>query len=156
MKTKDNIKNRISIELGVDISKGTRKRTIVEGRSLFFTAMRKIQPSITLTELAEYFNLNHASVIYSLRQYKMYEADNPKLESIKDYIYETYNVQQESPRQLREKIKELEKQIKARKEYNIIKKLDELLIECKGTKKENWLIDRLNNFYDINSKVKVL
>ena len=73
---KDKIKNLILLKLGIDITEKSRKREIVEARALFFYIMKRIEPRTTYTELGNYCNILHCSVIYALKNYETYEKYN--------------------------------------------------------------------------------
>ena len=153
---KDKIKNLILLKLGIDITEKSRKREIVEARALFFYIMKRIEPKTTYTELGNYCNILHCSVIYALKNYETYEKYNYTLSLLRHYILENYNLNLQSDETLKEQIIELKEKLnKNQFNYGILKKINNLLIESKGTQKEEFLVARLNSFYDINSKVQI-
>ena len=118
--------------------------------------MKRIEPRTTYTELGSYCNILHCSVIYALKNYETYEKYNYTLSLLRHYILENYNLNLQSDEALKEQIIELKEKLnKNQFNYGILKKINNLLIESKGTQKEEFLVARLNSFYDINSKVQI-
>ena len=78
------------------------------------------------------------------------------LSLLRHYILENYNLNLQSDEALKEQIIELKEKLnKNQFNYGILKKINNLLIESKGTQKEEFLVARLNSFYDVNSKVQI-
>ena len=79
------------IELsGINIFERSRKREIVEMRSLFFYILRN-KLDMGLTEISRYFedsasSINHATVIWSLKNYDVYKTTNKKIQEIEKMI----------------------------------------------------------------------
>ena len=79
------------IELsGINIFERSRKREIVEMRSLFFYILRN-KLDMGLTEISRYFedsasSINHATVIWSLKNYDIYKTTNKKIQEIEKMI----------------------------------------------------------------------
>tara|TARA_R100000152_G_C6756299_1_gene180076 strand:+ start:544 stop:996 length:453 start_codon:yes stop_codon:yes gene_type:complete len=86
MRTKSRIRNLVKeIELlsGYNIFESTRRREVVEIRSLLYTVLKKFY-RFTLREIqdlaAEYnYTMNHASVIHSLNSFEIYSKYSPHL-----------------------------------------------------------------------------
>ena len=153
---KDTIKNIILNELGIDIQSKSRKKEVIEARALFFYCVKQLQKRITLQELGDYCGILHCSVIHSIKNYEMYENYNDNLYNIRQYIIENYNKEEESIYDLKKEIFDLKQKLKENEySYDIIKKLNELLVNHKENKETlNVLIDRLESFYVMNSKLK--
>jgi hypothetical protein len=79
------------IELsGINIFEKTRKREVVEIRSLFFFIL-KDKLNMSWTQIANYFKdsgtyINHATVIHSYNNYEMYKNSNNKMQEIEEMI----------------------------------------------------------------------
>jgi len=79
------------IELsGTDIFEKTRKREVVEIRSLFFFIL-KDKLNMSWTQIANYFKakgiyINHATVIHSYNNYEMYKSSNNQMQEIQEMI----------------------------------------------------------------------
>jgi hypothetical protein len=130
---------------------------------------------MTLQEIAESVNKNHATVIHSLNNYEMYEKFNRDLRSLRNIIVNQMDEENvlntENINELRLEIKkknlrvsELEIQLeesnlrinkleKAAYEYKIIEQLNNLLNKTKDTEHHNVMILRLEAIYDMNMKV---
>lgn len=67
----EQIRGFIINQLGVDVFKDTDKRLryLVEARALFYKLALETNPKLTLQALADLFNKNHATVIYSINLY---------------------------------------------------------------------------------------
>jgi len=80
------IANKIIEFSGINIFKNTRQRKYVEYRALLANILRN-RLSMRWTNIAVFFrsqgkDMDHATVMYSTRQYKMYKKHNKKLEEI--------------------------------------------------------------------------
>lgn len=79
------------IELsGINIFERSRKREIVEMRSLFFYILKN-KLDMGLTEMSRYFedsasSINHATIIWSLKNYDLYKSSNKKVQEIEEMI----------------------------------------------------------------------
>ena len=175
MEITERIKQIIKQETNIDVSKSSRKHNIIEARALYFHSIKHFKPKMTLQEMADSVNKNHATVIHSLNNYSMYEKFNDELRYLKNTIInqmEEENVlntenNNELKLELKKrtlKISELQikleesnlkiKQMeKARYEYKIIEQLTNLLNETKGTEHQEVMILRLQAIYDMNMKV---
>ena len=153
---KDTIKNIILNELGIDIQSKSRKKEVIEARALFFYCVKQLQKRITLQELGDYCGILHCSVLHAIKNYEMYENYNDNLYNIRQYIIENYNKEEESIYDLKKEIFDLKQKLKENEySYDIIKKLNELLVNHKEDKETlNVLIDRLQSFYVMNNKLK--
>jgi hypothetical protein len=130
---------------------------------------------MTLQEIAESVNKNHATVIHSLNNYEMYEKFNRDLRSLRNIIVnqmDEENVLNTEDNELLKlevkkknlRVSELEIQLeesnlrinkleKAAYEYKIINNLNNLLNQTKDTEHHNVMILRLQAIYDMNMKV---
>lgn len=79
------------IELsGINIFERSRKREIVEMRSLFFYILKN-KLDMGLTEMSRYFedsasSINHATIIWSLKNYELYKSTNKRIQEIEEMI----------------------------------------------------------------------
>ena len=156
----------INEHTGVDVNIKSRKREVVEMRSLYFNVLKELRPNISLSSIGKSVNLNHATVIHSLNKYEMYERFNSNFKALKrkiilELIENKLFISEENPeliKKLNLKIIELENEnekLKENKEveYKIIKELTQLLIDTKGTDKHQLLKIRLDALYQMN-KIK--
>jgi hypothetical protein len=90
MKTTEIIKELILEETGIDIADKTRTRTKVEYRSLFFLIVKDLEPRISLREIGEAVNKDHATVIHGIKQYEIFIKYNKDLENIKTRVLLKY------------------------------------------------------------------
>ena len=175
MEITERLKEIILKETDIDVSKNSRKHNIIEARALYFYLVKHFKPKMTLQEIAESVNKNHATVIHSLNNYEMYEKFNRDLRSLRNIIVNEIDEQNvlntEDNEELRLELKkknlkvsELEIQLeesnlrinkleKATYEYKIINNLNNLLNQTKDTEHHNVMILRLEAIYDMNMKV---
>lgn len=173
MEITERLKAIILEETNIDITEQTRKRNIIELRALYYTLIKHFEPKLTLTDIAESVNKNHATVIHSLNNYKYYEMYNNDLKQLKKQIVkqmEEENIlESEDKNALRFSIKEknieiskLELEIEiiknklstfVKSEYDVINKLNKLLNDTKETELHNTMKIRLEAMHDMNVKV---
>jgi hypothetical protein len=175
MEITERLKEIILKETDIDVSKNSRKHNIIEARALYFYLIKHFKPKMTLQEIAESVNKNHATVIHSLNNYEMYEKFNRDLRSLRNIITNEIDEENilntEDNKELRLELKkknlkvsELEIQLeesnlrinkleKAAYEYKIINNLNNLLNQTKDTEHHNVMILRLEAIYDMNMKV---
>lgn len=75
---------------GIDIFKVSRKREIVEMRSLFFYILKN-KLNMGWSEIVRYFedsgrSINHATIIWSLKNYDIYKSTNKKIQELEEMI----------------------------------------------------------------------
>jgi hypothetical protein len=175
MEITERLKEIILKETDIDVSKNSRKHSIIEARALYFYLVKHFKPKMTLQEIAESVNKNHATVIHSLNNYEMYEKFNRDLRSLRNIIVNQMDEENilntEDNEELRLELKkknlrvsELEIELqesnlrinkleKAAYEYKIINNLNNLLNQTKDTEHHNVMILRLEAIYDMNMKV---
>jgi DNA-directed RNA polymerase subunit L len=175
MEITERLKEIILKETDIDVSKNSRKHNIIEARALYFYLVKHFKPKMTLQEIAESVNKNHATVIHSLNNYTMYEKFNRDLRSLRNIIVNQMDEENilntENINDLKLEIKkknlrvsELEIELeesnlrinkleKAAYEYKIIEQLNNLLNQTKDTEHHNVMILRLEAIYDMNMKV---
>lgn len=175
MEITERLKEIILKETDIDVSKNSRKHNIIEARALYFYLIKHFKPKMTLQEIAESVNKNHATVIHSLNNYEMYEKFNRDLRSLRNIIVneiDEQNVLNTEDNELLKlelkkknlRVSELEIQLeetnlrinkleKAAYEYKIINNLNNLLNKTKDTEHHNVMILRLEAIYDMNMKV---
>jgi hypothetical protein len=90
MKTTEIIKELILEETGIDIADKTRTRTKVEYRSLFFFIIKNLEPKLSLREIGEAVNKDHATVIYGINQYEIFIKYNKDLENVRNRVLLKY------------------------------------------------------------------
>lgn len=173
----EKLKELIQFETGIDVNKNSRKREIIETRALYFNLLKELNPILTLTEIGETVNKDHSTVIYSLRNYKVYEKYNNVLKQLK--IRLKTKIQEENMlnlndnnalrlelKKLQNKISSLEldleekelllniknKELRSKYKYEIINDLNTLLIDTKDTDKFDSILLRLEAFYSMNKK----
>ena len=154
------IKELILRELKVDITETCRKREIIEGRALYFYLVRKLYKKRSLQSIAADFDMNHATVVHSLKNFSMYEEYNSKILDCKNLILKLLGgeVEQELSQEdiFKKKLHDLEKQLnKPRYEYKIIENLNNLLEATKGTEQHELITLRLEAFYSMNKNIRL-
>ena len=154
------IKELILRELKVDITENCRKREIIEGRALYFYLVRKLYKKRSLQSIASDFEMNHATVVHSLKNFSMYEEYNTKILDCKNLILKLLGgeVEQELSQEdiFKKKLHDLEKQLnQPRYEYKIIENLNNLLEATKGTEQHDLIILRLEAFYSMNKNIRL-
>ena len=90
MKTTDIIKELILEETGIDIADKKRVRTNVEYRSLYFLIVKDLEPKLSLREIGEAVNKDHATVIHGINQYEIFIKYNKNLEVVRTRVLLNY------------------------------------------------------------------
>lgn len=173
MEITQRLKDIIKQETNTDIDIRTRKRNTVELRSLYCNVLKELKPNKTLQAIGDTLDLNHATVIHALKNYKMYEEYNPELKKFKATVLSYFTMDDTEIKELNEidKLKnsllklhwenerlkkELQEQIeKPRHEYKIIDELNNLMSDTKGTTQHTIIKDRLEAFYLMNKNIKL-
>ena len=174
MEITQRLKEIIKQETNTDIEIRTRKREIIEMRSLYCTVLKQLKPKKTLQSIGDTINLNHASVIHSLKMYEVYSKDNKDLKKLKDIIMSHFIKVDERQieelnevEQLQQRIYqltfdkdrleiELRKQKKMKRyDFEIIENLNNLLEETNGTMQYEIINDRLKAFYTMNKNIRL-
>lgn len=174
MEITERLKEIIKQETDTDINIRTRKKNTVEIRSLYCNILKELKPNKTLQSIGDTVDLNHASVIHSLKMYEVYSKDNKDLKKLKDIIMSHFIKVDERQieelnevEQLQQRIYQLtfdkdrleielrkQKQIK-RYNFEIIENLNNLLEETNGTMQYEIINDRLKAFYTMNKNIKL-
>lgn len=173
MEITQRLKEIIQQETNTNIDIRTRNRQTVEMRSLYCNVLKQLKPNKTLQAIGNTLELNHATVIHALKNYKMYEEYNPELKKFKQTILSYFTMDETELKELTdiEKAKheihkltlenynlkkELKEQIETpRYEYKIIDELNNLMINTKGTTQHTLIQDRLEAFYTMNKNIKL-
>ncbi len=174
MEITQRLKEIIKQETNTDIDIRTRKREVIELRSLYCNVLKQLKPNKTLQAIGDTLELNHATVIHALKNYKMYEEYNPELKKFRTTILSYFTIDNEQELKELSEIekvkqqlykltfendklkKELQEQIdRPRYEYQIIDNLNNLLSNTKGTIQHTLINDRLEAFYKINNNIKL-
>jgi hypothetical protein len=158
IKMENKIKEIIAKELKVDITDKRRNREIIEGRALYFYLVKKLYTKRSLQSIASDLDMNHATVIHSLKNYPIYETYNTKILDCKNLILHLLgnNPEQELTQEdiYKKKLQDLEEQLnKPRNEYKIINDLDKLLKDTEGTEQHELITLRLEAFYSMNKNI---
>jgi hypothetical protein len=143
-------------------------------RSLYCNVLKQLKPNKTLQAIGDTLELNHATVIHALKNYKMYEEYNPELKKFRTTILSYFTIDNEEELKELSEIekvkqqlykltfendklkKELQEQInRPRYEYQIIDNLNNLLSNTKGTIQHTLINDRLEAFYKMNNNIKL-
>ena len=174
MEITERLKEIIKQETNTNIDIRTRKREVIELRSLYCNVLKQLKPNKTLQAIGDSIELNHATVIHALKNYKMYEEYNPELKKFRNTILSYFTIDNEAElKELSEieKVKqqlykltfendklkrELKEQIeRPRHEYKIIDDLNNLMNNTKGTIQFDLIQDRLEAFYKMNNNIKL-
>ena len=174
MEITQRLKEIIKQETNTDIEVRTRKRETIELRSLYCNILKELKPNKTLQAIGDTLELNHATVIHALKNYKMYEEYNPELKRFKATVLSYFTIDNEEELKELSEIekvkqqlykltfendklkKELKEQIdRPRHEYKIIDNLNNLLSNTKGTIQHTLINDRLEAFYKMNNNIKL-
>lgn len=174
MEITERLKEIIRQETNTDVDIKTRKRETIEMRSLYCNVLKQLNPNKTLQAIGDTLELNHATVIHSLKNYKMYEEYNPELKRFKANILSYFTIDNEEElKELTEieKLKlqvykvtlendKLKKEIKDKleipvSEFKIIDNLNELMTNTKGTIQYTLIEERLEAFYKMNNNIKL-
>ena len=166
MEVIDKLKDIIRKETKLDVDTKTRKREIVEARALYLNILKELEPNRTLQNLADTLDLNHATVIHSLKSYKYYEKFNPSLKTYKNNILKHFNIEEVKEdddldkKLLKYELNKLREENtilnqKTNSDYKIIKDLNELLINTKGTEQHELITLRLEAFYSMNKNIRL-
>lgn len=173
MEITQRLKEIIKQETNTNIDIRTRNRQTIEMRSLYCNILKELKPNKTLQSIGDTLDLNHATIIHALKNYKMYEDYNPELKKFKETILSYFESKDKvlkqltASEQLNQKILllkiendslriQLKQQVeKPRYEYTIIENLNNLLESTKGTEQYNLIILRLEAFYTMNKNVRL-
>ncbi len=152
----EKIKELILTELGLDVNKESRKREIIEARSLYFYLLKRLYPKMSLAAIGESMNKNHATVIHALNNFPMYEQYNTKLQDLKNlalHLLGEEPIEETELMKFKKKVFELENKEKPR--YEIIENLYNLLEATEGTEQHNLITLRLEAFYSMNKNIRL-
>lgn len=174
MEITQRLKEIIKQETNTNIDIRTRKREVIELRSLYCNVLKQLKPNKTLQAIGDTLELNHATVIHALKNYKMYEEYNPELKKFRTTILSYFTIDNEAELKELSEIekvkqqlykltfendklkKELQEQIdRPRFEYKIIDDLNNLMNNTKGTIQFDLIQDRLEAFYKMNNNIKI-
>jgi hypothetical protein len=171
MEITQRLKEIVLNETNIDVNINSRKREVIEIRALYFKLLKEYNPFLTLEQIGNTVEKNHATVIHSLKKYNMYEKYNSDLKVLKSIIRNNIddenimyvndnNTLKLEIKKLKNKniiaeieIDELKLKLKQKKyEYKIIENLNELMIQTTGTDKQELINIRLQAFYDMNKQ----
>jgi Tfp pilus assembly protein PilO len=173
MEITQRLKEIIKQETNTDIDIRTRKRQTVEMRSLYCNVLKQLNPNKTLQSIGDTLDLNHATVIHALNNYKVYEQYNPELKKFRTTILSYFTMDDSELKELleTEKLKHqlmelkiendsLKIQLKQQKEtptheHTIIDDLNILMNNTLGTTQHTIIKERLEAFYKMNNNIKL-
>ena len=126
MEITDRLKEIIRQETNTNIDVRTRKRETIELRALYCNVLKELKPNKTLQAIGDTLELNHATVIHALKNYKMYEEYNPELKKFRTTILSYFTIDNEA------ELKELSEIDKVKQQlYKLTFENDKLKIELK-------------------------
>ena len=173
MEITERLKEIIRQETNTDIDIRTRKREVIELRSLYCNVLKELKPKKSLQAIGDTLELNHATVIHALKNYKMYEEYNPELKKFRATILSYFTMDETELKELNEieKLKHqlmelkiendsLKIQLKEQKEtptheHKIIDDLNLLMNNTFGTIQHTIIKERLEAFYKMNNNIKL-
>ena len=136
---------------GIDISKQSRRREIVEIKAIFCNILR--QQNFTLQSIGDTINMKHCSIIHLLKVYEII-SDMPHIRRIENklkLLNEGFDFQYLD---YQNKIDELRLENEKLKEKISLKNKDLFENIFKLANDNQFIYDKLVNFYNINSKLK--
>lgn len=136
---------------GIDISKQSRRREIVEIKAIFCNILR--QQNFTLQSIGDTINMKHCSIIHLLKVYEII-SDMPHIRRIENklkLLNEGFDFQYLD---YQNKIDELRLENEKLKEKISLKNNDLFENVFKLANDNQFIYDKLVNFYNINSKLK--
>jgi hypothetical protein len=86
----DIIKDLLIKESGIDVSKRTREREVIEMRGLFFNVVRTLKPTASLNSMGRCVGVHHSTVLHSMSMFDVYSKYNKDLEKLKEIITKRY------------------------------------------------------------------
>lgn len=168
MEITERLKDIIKLETDTNINQRTRKREVVEIRSLYCSILKQLKPKKTLQSIGESIDLNHATIIHAVRMYDIYEKSNPELKRLRNKILsnfiqveqsentdeenEIYNLRFENV-SLANELNELKE--KPQYENKTIDKLNKLMQQYEGLEQKQIITERLEAFYRMNNNIKL-
>jgi hypothetical protein len=123
MEAIDIIKDLVIKESGIDISKRTRQRSVIEMRSLFYNVAKTLKPMESYSAIGKSVGVNHATVLHSLGMFEVYTTYNKELNKLKTAIINRYRIEHKfyAVHSIDDEIERLEQQL------NELKQLKESL-----------------------------
>lgn len=123
MEAIDIIKDLVIKESGIDISKKSRQRSVIEMRSLFYNVAKTLKPMESYSAIGKSVGVNHATVLHSLGMFEVYTTYNKELNKLKTAIINRYRIEHKfyAVHSIDDEIERLEQQL------NELKQLKESL-----------------------------
>ena len=146
-----NLLKNIKTITGVDITKKSRRREVVEIKSIYCNILRK--QDFTFKKIANTINMDHSSIIHLIKVYEIVKSqpDIKRIENKLKLLNQGFNFEyldfQNKIEELNLKIQELEN-IKINDNNDFFNNLFIL------ANSNQFIYDKLVNFYNINSKLK--
>tara|TARA_R110000822_G_scaffold304074_1_gene429069 strand:+ start:1858 stop:2373 length:516 start_codon:yes stop_codon:yes gene_type:complete len=159
----------VTEETKTNITIKSRKRRAVESRALYCNVIKQLEPKQTLESIGEILNIDHSTVIHALNKYADYEKYNPDLKEQRKTVLKHFSILEEPKetnketeiytneiQRLNKENETLTNEIESLKSFlniEVIKKLDTLIKDKKGTQHSKLIIERLESFYAMNNKL---
>lgn len=128
----DIIKDLLIKESGIDVSKRTREREVIEMRGLFFNVVRTLKPTASLNSMGKSVGVHHATVMHSIAMFDVYSKYNKDLEKLKEIITKRYILEHRfyAISSIDFEIEKLEKQLNLLREHkeNLEKEKKDLVV----------------------------
>lgn len=123
MEAIDIIKDLVIKESGIDFDKKSRKRNVIEVRSLFYNVAKTLKPMESFSAIGRSVGVDHATVMHSLKMYEVYSTYNKELNKLKTAIINRYRIEHKfyAVHSIDDEIQRLEQQL------NELKQLKEIL-----------------------------
>lgn len=117
------IKDLVIRESGIDIVEKSRKRNVIELRSLFYNVAKTLKPMESYSAIGRSVGVNHATVLHSLGMFEVYTTYNKELDKLKNTIINRYRIEHKfyAVHSIDDEIERLEQQL------NELKRLKESL-----------------------------
>lgn len=87
------VKSLLINESGIDITKRTRHRNVIELRSLFYNIVKEVSPISTYSAIGKSVGVNHATVLHSLQMFDVYSKYNKQLNELKDNVVRRFKLE---------------------------------------------------------------
>jgi hypothetical protein len=115
----DIVKDIIINESGVDINQPSRKRGIVELRSLFFHVVKDLSPMLTFESIGQSVEKDHSSVMYGISQYETYARYNKELDKLRAVVVKRFRLEHKfyQIHSIDDEIRDLEERLAELKEF---------------------------------------
>jgi hypothetical protein len=113
------IKDLVIRESGIDIGEKSRKRNVIELRSLFYNVAKKLKPMASYSAIGRSVGVDHATVLHSMKMFEVYTTYNKELDKLKNAIINRYRIEHKfyGIQSIEMEIERLEQQIAELKQH---------------------------------------